>query len=142
MSKHTYKVTSSFSQQGVVARCKQAEIELDATLVDLDEAFNPVELLMASLCACMTRGVLRAAKLNKIDVRAVDITLNATRQDAPSKITHIEYALQLDTQANDRRLELIHKNVLKFGTITNTLLDAVEFTGTIGRLDNPATGTS
>ena len=131
MTKQVYNVTSKFSDQRAIANCKQAEIELDASLLNQDDAFNPVELLMASLCACMTRGVLRAAKLNKIDVDGVDVALVATRQDSPSKITRIEYELILDTQANDRRLELIHRNVLKFGTITNTLLDSVEITGTI-----------
>jgi len=41
----------------------------------------------------------------------------------------------VDTDETDQRLELLHKNLRKYGTITNTLAGATELVGTIRRKD-------
>jgi hypothetical protein len=45
----------------------------------------------------------------------------------------VTYELIVDTDETDHRLELLHKNVRKFGTISNTVADAVDLKGTIRR---------
>jgi hypothetical protein len=42
----------------------------------------------------------------------------------------IGYELTVDTDEPPRRLELLHANVRKYGTISNTLALAVPLTGT------------
>jgi hypothetical protein len=39
----------------------------------------------------------------------------------------------VDTEESDQRLDLLHRNVLKYGTISNTLAAATTLSGTIGR---------
>jgi hypothetical protein len=39
----------------------------------------------------------------------------------------------LDTDENDHRLELLHTNVRRFGTISNTVAEAAKLEGTIRR---------
>ena len=39
----------------------------------------------------------------------------------------------VDSDEPDRRLELLHENVRKFGTITNTLAEATRLKGVIRR---------
>jgi hypothetical protein len=41
----------------------------------------------------------------------------------------------VDTPESDRRLELLHTNVRKYGTISNTLAEVVTLNGTIRPLD-------
>jgi hypothetical protein len=43
----------------------------------------------------------------------------------------VSYHLRVVTDEPPARVELLHKNVRKFGTITNTLAAACELTGTI-----------
>jgi uncharacterized OsmC-like protein len=129
-----YFVTSKFANGAGQAFCKDAAIPLDAALDGRSDAFNPAELLLAALSACMTKGALRAAKLNKFDIRAVEVRLKGTRQDAPPRMARIEYELLVETDEPDRRLDLIHQNVLKFGTVTSTVAAGTELTGKIARL--------
>jgi hypothetical protein len=48
-------------------------------------------------------------------------------------MTRIDYAILVDTDETDRRLELLHQNVRKYGTISNTIALAVPLNGTLGR---------
>lgn len=45
----------------------------------------------------------------------------------------VEYELAVDTDETDQRLELLHTNVRKFGTIFNTVSAATDLHGTIRR---------
>lgn len=45
----------------------------------------------------------------------------------------IDYEIIVDTDEDDRRLELLHSNVRKFGTISNTVAEATKLEGTIRR---------
>ncbi len=118
---------------GSIAACKDAEITLDTALAGRPDAFNPAELLLAALAACIIKGIERVTPLLKFELRGVEVTLHAFRQDAPPKILSIDYELVVDTDEDDRRLELLHTNVRKFGTISNTLALATELQGVIRR---------
>ncbi len=118
---------------GSIATCKDAEITLDTALAGRPDAFNPAELLLTALAACIIKGVERVTPLLKFELRGVEVTVHAVRQDAPPKILSIDYELVVDTDEDDRRLELLHTNVRKFGTISNTLALATELRGVIRR---------
>ncbi len=45
----------------------------------------------------------------------------------------ISYELVVDTPETDERIALLHKNIRKYGTISNTLDAALELSGTIRR---------
>jgi uncharacterized OsmC-like protein len=118
---------------GSTAYVRGASVALDTSLAGSDDALNPVELLLASLAACMIKGVERSAPMLNFAFRSVDVRLHAARQDAPPKILSIGYDLIIDTDETDRRLELLHTNVRKYGTISNTLAKAVALSGTVRR---------
>ncbi|RYE07387.1 MAG: OsmC family peroxiredoxin [Hyphomicrobiales bacterium] len=118
---------------GSLAVVRDATVELDTSLAGRVDALNPVELLLAALAACMIKGVERSAPMLGFVFRSVDIRLHAARQDAPPKLLNIGYSLTIDTDEPDRRLQLLHTNVRKYGTISNTLAAAVTLTGTVGR---------
>ena len=50
---------------------------------------------------------------------------------SPPPIVRARYRLRIETDEPQRRVELLHRNILRFGTITNTLAAACELTGTI-----------
>ena len=45
----------------------------------------------------------------------------------------MEYELIVDTDESDRRLEILHVNVMNYGTIYNTVAEAIELEGKIRR---------
>jgi len=134
MSDMKYFVRSKFADGEGRALCKNAAIPFDAALDSRSDTFNPAELLLAAVAACMTKGALRAAKFNNFEIRAVEVHLKGTRQEAPPRMARIEYELLIETDEPDRRLELIHHNVLKFGMVTSTVAAGTELTGHVMRL--------
>jgi uncharacterized OsmC-like protein len=116
------------------AHCKDAEIVLDTAMTGHPDAFNPAELFLASIAACMLKGIERVSPMLQFDFRSVEIRLHGVRQDKPPRMVKVEYAIVVDTEESDRRLELLHENVRKFGTISNTVAAACTLTGTLSRL--------
>ena len=55
------------------------------------------------------------------------------RQDAPPFMSSITYELIVETDEDDRRLDLLHLNVRKYGTIFNTVAAATKLDGVIKR---------
>ncbi len=129
-----YKVSARrIDSHGSVAVAKDAEIPLDTDMAGRRDAFNPAELLLAAVAACMIKGIERVAPMIQFDLRGVEVNLHGVRQDSPPKIVSIEYEIMVDTDETDQRLELLHKNVRKYGTISNTVADATKLEGRIIR---------
>ena len=118
---------------GSLARAKQAEVTLDTDLGGRADAMNPVELLLAALAACMLKGIERVTPMLNFRIDGAEVRLEAVRQDAPPKLTLIRYEIIVDSPETDHRLDLLHRNVLKYGTISNTLSAAVPLDGTLRR---------
>jgi uncharacterized OsmC-like protein len=118
---------------GSEASANGARIILDTGMAGRPDAFNPAELLLASLAACMIKGAERVAPMIKFDLRGLEVSLQGERQDSPPKMLAIDYELVVDTDETDARIELLHKNIRKYGTISNTLAAALTLSGTIRR---------
>jgi len=67
------------------------------------------------------------------DLRGIEVSLHAVRQDSPPKLLSIDYLITVDTDEPDNRIELLHTNIRKYGTISNTLALAVPIAGRIVR---------
>ena len=118
---------------GSLASCKAAEILLDTDVNGRVDAFNPTELFLASIAACMIKGIERAIPMLKFDLRGVEVKVRGVRQDSPPKMVSVGYEIIIDTDEVDHRLELLHTNVRKFGTISNTVSTAMSLEGAIRR---------
>jgi uncharacterized OsmC-like protein len=129
-----YRVTAArLGTEGSQAHCKDATIPLDTSMAGRSDAFNPAELFLAAIAACMIKGIERVAPMLKFEFRGVEVRLHGLRQDSPPKITAIDYELIVDTDETDHRLELLHQNVRKYGTISNTVAAATKLEGVIRR---------
>ena len=129
-----YRVNAQrIDSHGSEANTKSASIILDTDVAGRLDAFNPAELLLASLAACMIKGAERALPVLHFELKGMEVQLHGTRQDVPPRITEIDYEIIVDTKEDDHRLELLHTNIRKYGTISNTLTSALKLEGTIKR---------
>jgi len=116
-------------KHGSLAQSKQAEIILNTDLSGRDDAFNPAELLLGALSACMIKSIERVCPIIHFDLQGVEIKLTGYRQDSPPKMQRIEYEIIVDSNETTRQLELLHTNIKKYGTVYNTLLLSSELSG-------------
>ena len=126
-------VSTRLSAHASQAHCKQAIIPLDTDLAGNPEAFNPAELLLAALSACMIKGIERVTPILKFDLRGLEVRVHGVRQDVPPRMESISYEIIVDTDEPERRLELLHENVRKYGTVFNTVAPGTELTGVLRR---------
>lgn len=132
--KMTFNVTAQRDDaHGSSAYCKDAKLVIDTDLQGRADAFNPAELLMASLAACIIKGIERVTPILKFDLRAVEVELAGVRQDVPPKMESIRYSIRIDTDESDQRLALLHDNVKKYGTVFNTLSAGTDIHGELVR---------
>lgn len=115
------------------AICKNARISIDIDPAGNPDAFNPAELLLASVAACMLKGIERITPILKFRLEGVEIRVQGRRQDDPPKMISITYEIAVKSDETDQRLELLHYNVRRYGTVFNTLTGATELSGTLRR---------
>jgi uncharacterized OsmC-like protein len=122
---------SAFRQDehGSVAQCKDAKLIIDTDLQGRRDAFNPAELLMAALAACMLKGIERVMPILEFKLRHIEIELTGVRQDVPPKMESISYVIKVDSDESEHRLALLHDNVKKYGTVFNTLAEGTTISG-------------
>jgi len=117
---------------------RTAEITLDTDLAGNPNAFNPAELLLAAVAACMLKGIERITPMLKFSLRGVEVRMDGVRQDSPPKMASITYEIIVDTDETDRRLELLHDNVKKYGTVFNTVAPGTALSGVLRRKEAQA----
>lgn len=118
---------------GSLVAAKEASLVADTDLAGRKDAFNPAELLLAALAACILKGAERVLPMLDFKLRGLAVELHAVRQDSPPKLISIDYVITVETDETDHRLELLHTNIRKYGTISNTLALAVPIVGRIVR---------
>lgn len=128
-------VARRIDAHGSRAECKGASITLDTDPQGRSDAFNPAELLLAALSACMLKGIERVTPLLNFRLRGIEVRVHGVRQDVPPRLESIDYELIVDTDEDDRRLTLLHDNVKKYGTVFNTVAPGTRLRGSIRRAE-------
>ncbi|HEY5441131.1 MAG TPA: OsmC family protein [Gemmatimonadaceae bacterium] len=118
---------------GSVATCKSATIRLDTDLAGTPDAFNPAELLLAALAACMIKGIERIQPMLEFQLRSVEVHVHGVRQDVPPRLEQISYDIVVDSDESEARLALLHVNVRKYGTVFNTVMPGTSLQGVLRR---------
>lgn len=133
-SKMSFHVeTLRLDAHGSRARCKDAEIALDTDMQGRSDAFNPAELLLAALSACIIKGIERVTPMLGFSLRGVEVRVDGVRQDTPPMLESISYEIIVDSDESDQRLERLHDNVKKFGTVFNTVAPGTQLSGVLRR---------
>ena len=92
---------------------------------------GPAELLAAAFAACLLKNLERASRVLPFGYRHAEVDVTARRQDTPPAFVEIGYELRLDTDEPERRIQLLHYNLRRFGTVYNTLAAACHIHGRI-----------
>ncbi|AND68469.1 OsmC family protein [Dyella thiooxydans] len=133
-TKMTFDVSARrIDAHGSTAHCKEADLALDTDLGGRRDAFNPAELLLAALSACMLKGIERVTPILDFQLRGVEVRVHGVRQDVPPRMESIDYEILVDTDESEHRLELLHENVKKFGTVFNTVAPGTVLRGVLRR---------
>lgn len=103
------------------------------------DALNPNELLLASVAGCLIRSIEKCTPAMKFALRDIQVKVEGVIQDIPPQLTGIRYQLILDTDESDRRIEDLHRQLQRHGTICNTLSLSLNIEGSVRRAD-PVTG--
>lgn len=149
MTQHGCAVTTDYAitarridAHGGVAACKQATILLDTDAAGRADAFDPVELLLASLAACLLKGIERVVPVLQFRLRGVAVRVRGERNERSPRLLAIHYELFVDTDETDQRLATLHHDVQKFGTVTTTLTGLTRLQGRVirGRPDEAMPG--
>jgi uncharacterized OsmC-like protein len=128
----SYVVTASVRSGGEASAVAHgATIPFDGTRGRVDGLPGPADLLAAALSACILKNVERFSHLLPFRYESASVRVVADRTEPPPKIVRIRYELRVVTDEAPVRVELLHKNIRKFGTITNTLAAACDLDGTI-----------
>lgn len=125
-----YKIIATLQNGGLArALANHSEIVFDATSGRDEILPNPAELLITSLASCILKNVQRYSEILHIPYRSAKVTIHGVRNDNPPYMKEINYLLEVDTNADEHKINNWHKNILKFGTITNTLMRACVVNG-------------
>ncbi len=127
-----YQISAQSKSGGAAyAEANHTQVYFDGSADGKYKLPNPTELLLTSLAACMLKNVERFSEILKFEYTQAVVDIIGVRNDKPPFIAKIEYSLKVESEMDENMLNLLHKNILKFGTITNTLAKSSELTGTI-----------
>ncbi len=128
----TFELTARRTDsRGSIVTSKDASLIIDTGMSGRPDALNPVELLLAALSACIIKGIERVGATLDISYDSVHVALTAHRPVNEARIADISYVVTIGTDADSTRLDLLHKNLMKFGTIYNTIKSGTTLTGTV-----------
>lgn len=129
---HSYRVhgVSRPGGHGKI-RCNTTDIKADTGAISDGFRPGPAELLCASLAACLLKNIERFSEMLPFQYDLATVEVEAERMAAPPRMTVMRYQIEIVTNEPDRRVELLHRNIRQYGTITNTLAAACDLTGEV-----------
>lgn len=129
----TYRVRARTTREGrVVADVADQTIAFDASWAAEPSGLpGPAELLAAAFAACLLKNLERAGSLLNFRFENAEVDVTARRQNVPPKFVEIAYELRIGTDETERRVDLVHLNLRKFGTVFNTLAAACDVHGEV-----------
>lgn len=130
----TYRVTARVLNKGVSeaeVAGKTARIQFDTSAGQSEVLPGPADLLVTAFAACVLKNVERMSRLQPFRYETAEIEVVAVREEQPPRIARIHYRLTITTSEPQRRVDLLHYNIARQGTIYNTLASACEVTGEI-----------
>jgi len=127
-----YQIKAHSSSDNIASiSIKQTEIKFGVTTESEDVLSNPAEIFLGALSACILKNVERFSTFMNYEYSNAEITIGATRMEKPPRMDEIHYELKIYTKDSDLNINLLKKNIEKFGTIYNTVKSSCTITGEI-----------
>jgi uncharacterized OsmC-like protein len=128
----SYEIEARVVRPGVsVATSKQAAIEFDTSAGQSEILPGPADLLTMAFAACVLKNVERFSQIVPFRYQEASIKVVAERQEAPPKMIRVTYSLRIVTDEPEQRVELLQRNIQKYGTIYNTLAATCDVSGKV-----------
>tara|TARA_R110001583_G_scaffold9971_4_gene46584 strand:+ start:3693 stop:4211 length:519 start_codon:yes stop_codon:yes gene_type:complete len=124
----------SFSKTNALIEIKQSSIDFGITPETADSLPNPAELFLGSFSSCILKNVERFSVLMHFEYTTAEISVKATRLEKPPRMDEINYVLKVHSKDKNLNIELLKKNIEKFGTIYNTVKLSCTINGTIEKI--------
>lgn len=132
-----YSITAtSTAKNDAMLNIKQSNIAFGTTEKTANELPNPAELFLSSFAACVLKSVERFSSFLHFEYDKAEIKVSATRLENPPRMEDIQYELTVFSKDEKLRIELLKKNLEKFGTIFNTVQKACSITGSIEKKED------
>lgn len=127
---------SGYAATGAVERGGEAvvttlvsRIAVDGSAGRSETVPGPADLLTAAFAACVLKNVERFSRILPFSYERAEIRVEATRQDAPPRISARRYQLTVVSDEPAHWVDLLHRNIRRIGTIYNTLAAVADVTG-------------
>ena len=128
----TYEVQARILRPGVSEiEAKQERIAFDSSPQMGEELPGPAELLCAAFAACLLKNVERFSEMLPFEQSGASVEVSAERQQDPPRFISIRYELRVVTDEPEQRVDLLQRNLAKYGTVFNTLAEVCEVSGTV-----------
>jgi uncharacterized OsmC-like protein len=111
--------------------CKQSRIAFDSSSGQSPELPGPAELLAGAFAACLLKNVERYAEILPFRHQGASVRVVVERDDAPPRFARLRYELRVTTNEEASRVELLHHNLKRFGTVYNTLSADCDVSGEV-----------
>jgi uncharacterized OsmC-like protein len=108
-----------------LAEARDHQLTLNVKKGAGEAGFNAAETLLAALGACILTNVNAISAKMRLRIDAARIEFEADRRDDPPALTEIRYRLILDSPEPRGKMEELHHLALKWGTVTNTVINGL-----------------
>lgn len=122
------KATSLAGNDGSLS-IKKSIIDFGTTESAKDYLPNPSELFLGAFACCVLKNVERFSELMKFEYDSASIYVTAILQEHPPRLDDIRYELAIVSDDSKLNLELLKKNIERFGTIYNTVERSCKVSG-------------
>jgi uncharacterized OsmC-like protein len=122
---------SATSKKNASIKIKESEIVFGTTPESAAVLPNPAELFLGSFSACILKNVERFSDLMNFEYSKAEITVNAIRLEKPPRMDELKYELKIYSQDETLNIDLLKKNIEKFGTIFNTVKSSCTIDGEV-----------
>ena len=131
-SGQAYHVSVSRQDEShATATSREHSLTLNIKRGGTEAGFNAAETLLAAVGTCILTNVNTYIEKMHLTVNNVRIELDGVRQDDPPMLIEIRYRLVFDSSEPIDRLHTLHEISLRYGTVTNTLINGIQPQGEV-----------
>ncbi len=132
----SYSIQStSTAKTSATIHIKNSNFQFGTTAETSETLASPAELFLGAFSACMLKNVERFSEFMHFTYEKAEVNVTGTRQEKPPRMDKIHYELRIYSQDQNLNLELLKRNIEKFGTIYNTVKLSCEIEGGIVQIN-------
>lgn len=132
---YSIKASSIAGSSGNI-KIKKSKIIFGTTEITAELLPNPTELFLGAFASCILKNVERFSGLLKFEYEKANIQVSAVRLEQPPRLDNFQYELKIFSNDQKLNIELLKKNIEKFGTIFNTVKISCEVSGEILKVES------